>query len=233
MRRYFLPIATFLACSLSAGATTISYTGSGQFSNITNCNAGLFPCTISSDGGQNNVLGMSGYSGFFGPPSTLTAVTTSKSFDLTSPTSGVVLGELDWTNRSTSSTDSNFNVTYTFALSFSSPDSTSDSQAFSLNIQQTANPNGDEVLKLSDATLDGLGPFALDGVSMSNLRFVLGTGSAGAYNGSNWTNPEDSTSRMLIEADFSPNSVTPEPSSIALLGTGLLGVAGMLKRRFA
>lgn len=31
----------------------------------------------------------------------------------------------------------------------------------------------------------------------------------------------------------SPSSVTPEPSSFALLGTGMLGVVGMLRKRFA
>ena len=30
-----------------------------------------------------------------------------------------------------------------------------------------------------------------------------------------------------------PVSVTPEPSSFALLGTGILGIAGVLKRRLA
>ena len=28
-------------------------------------------------------------------------------------------------------------------------------------------------------------------------------------------------------------SVTPEPSSIALLGTGILGLAGLMRKRFA
>ena len=31
----------------------------------------------------------------------------------------------------------------------------------------------------------------------------------------------------------SPTSVTPEPSSIALLGTGMLGIAGVVRKRFA
>ena len=38
---------------------------------------------------------------------------------------------------------------------------------------------------------------------------------------------------MALETTTMPASVTPEPSSIALLGTGMLGVAGVVRKRFA
>lgn len=49
---------------------------------------------------------------------------------------------------------------------------------------------------------------------------------AGAPNGA-------SNGYVTATYDYVPSSVTPEPSSIALLGTGLLGIAGVIRKRFA
>jgi hypothetical protein len=71
-------------------------------------------------------------------------------------------------------------------------------------------------------TVDGQSPFTFNG-NTGAYDFLL------VYN-SNYTQPSDLQSN--IDTGSAPG-VTPEPSSLIMLGTGLLGAAGMLRRRFA
>jgi hypothetical protein len=61
----------------------------------------------------------------------------------------------------------------------------------------------------------------VSGTDITELAFVYGESG---------NNSIDSLSFNTID-DCTP-SPTPEPSSIALLGTGILGIAGVLRRRF-
>ena len=112
---------------------------------------------------------------------------------------------------------------------------------FNLNIRQTTNPAPENVFNIGQALLNNLGPFTLNGVTVSDIHFV--EYGDGWYGGSKWTNPEGGTSTLKIVADFtSPVAAppVPEPSTWAMMILGFAGasaswpivasVAGMLSR---
>lgn len=243
-----LAVGAFLMTTLSqAHAVPLSYVGSGSFAlNTANGCTAINGCSISSSNGTNNVIDLSGNNN-----STLTAKTVTSAPNLTLPVNNALIGQLVWVNNATDSatSDHDFNFVYTFKLAFSSPTSTQDSQAFTLNIQQTPNPAGDLIFNLSNSVLAGLGPFT--GLSVTDLHFGLAPGSKGAYyttagaghSAGEWTNPDPSSpyksivSTLNIYANIAlaPGSAVvpgvPEASTWAMMLCGFAGLGMLAVRR--
>ena len=197
-----------------ASAATVSFTGNGNFSNLSNC----IGCFLYN---SSNNLYMSGLNA-----STLSIADISNSVETN--TDNTLIGQITWVNNASFLTDQNFNVKYNFTLSFTSPSNTSDTESFSFNIQQTNNPQGDKINFIAGA-LSNLSSFTLNGVTISDLKFsVLGSG---GYDGSTWYNPEGGISTLQITADFT--APVPEPSTWAMMILGFAGVGFLAYRRKA
>ncbi|WP_409334389.1 choice-of-anchor K domain-containing protein [Bradyrhizobium sp. AUGA SZCCT0283] len=210
-----------------ANAALVSFTGDGNFSNVTNCSGGSPGCSITNNG---NVLKMSGAT-WGGQSSTLTITDIAKT-NVPTNKNDYVIGKITWVNLATYRTDQDFNVNYTFSLNFTSPSNAFDTVVFNLNIQQTTNPSPDNVFNISQATLNNLGPFTLNGVTVSDIHFV--EYGDGWYDGNKWTNPECGTSTLKIVADFTADihaPPVPEPSTWAMMILGFGGVGFMAYRR--
>ncbi len=212
-----------------ANAAFVSFTGDGTFSNITGCGGagGGVGCNIT---GSGNVLDMSGSNN-----STLT-ITDITGNNVPTNQDNFVIGQLTWVNRASQNSDQNFNVRYSYTLNFAGPGN-SDTAVFNLNFQQLTNSAGDIVFNLNDSGLSGLGPFNLNGVTVSDVHFRLADGTNGTYNPvtGRWDNPDPTndngsvTSVMYITADFT--SAVPEPSTWAMMILGFVGVGFIAYRR--
>jgi hypothetical protein len=110
----------------------------------------------------------------------------------------------------------------------------SGSGSFDLNIQQTvpSGGSGDFVGSLTGSFAYNSSTGLLD---FSTLSLVIGSGSSAVTytlqqppGGYELVPPNDNSGNTTIQGTITP---APEPNSLMLLGTGLLGAAGMLFRR--
>jgi hypothetical protein len=232
MRTMMLASGLALGLAGPAGATTIAFTSGGAFSNITNCTA-ADACSIGSGGGgTNNVLDLSGSNN-----GTLTG--NNVSFTGSTPLNDVTIGSLTWADRNASSFDPNFGVTYTLTLNFTAPNLDAASEAFALTVAQASGTTTDTIsgLTISAAALPGT--INLPGIIVSDFHFVIS--GSGSFADGIWSLPPcgqgtndncTATSTLLLVADFAvaPTPVS-EPLTVALLGTGLVGLGVTVRRR--
>ena len=226
MRKLLLATTALIAFSSAAMADNVTFNSNGTFSSVSGCTSN---CSVSNGG---NTLNMSGLLG----QSTLNANDVS-STTFSTPQNDFILGSVTWQNLATFGTDQSFNANYALTLNFTAPNSSSGSQTFNMNILQNTNPQGDNVIGISNASLAGYSGINLNGIIISDLHWEIdGVNLNSSYDGSNWFLKEGHTAQLDLVADFVAGGGTgvgavPEASTWAMMLLGFLGVGAMGMRK--
>jgi hypothetical protein len=198
----------------AASAATVAFTSTSTWS----AGAGGSGCSTGCDIDNNfGATATSTYRIGNNPNSSNDSIlsTTNFSTSFATDATAVTLGAITWRNAATTDTDTNFNVLYNLTINFSLPsDLAADTTTFTLNVQQPTNPPGDSISN-TNVAIPNVGPFALAGVTVSNIRWVLVAPSGGStFNSATgqWFNPEGNTATLRLVADFTATPV-PEPAS--------------------
>jgi hypothetical protein len=220
-----LATAALLAGAVTAQAVVVDGDSSGVFSNV----------QILAGGGT---VGQPSSNQLIWPnvtttgQSTLTAVAFPFSNDFPVPSAGnLQVGQLNWFNASSAGnvTPDKFSADLTWTVDYDNPSAASDSELFSITVENFENPTADDLTGLVLSIGDFGAPKSLGG-GVTITGYYLALLGPGSYVNGIWTNEENTTSQMGL---FAQVQVVPLPAAAWLLLAGIGGLGLASRRRKA
>jgi len=232
-------LSLFFVLTCNASATTFTGTASGQWTDV-----------VSTDSGDlwwvnNNDIG--GDATFNWGTAVNTPFNNQFTFDgigsdgdpgwTTYSDTPFLIGNFFYRNGSTTNSTGIDGVTLDVLLSITNPLITSDSYDFAFSITNTPNSTGNPVLDgdiVTSIQSFSTTTFIYDDI-LYTLELLGFSNDGGSTILTDFSSPEGATASAGVYAKITqpPEATVPEPTTILLLGAGLLGFAGVSRKKIA